>query len=64
MQNPATLGEWSGEFDLAGVLPAPNTFRILLQEQEWYRSDFKEESFDRETTAASRIVYAVAIPLG
>lgn len=63
LQNPATLGEWSGEFDLAGALAA-NTFRILLEEQEWYRSDFKEENFDGETTAASRIVYAVAIPLG
>lgn len=63
-QNPSILGEWSGEFDLAGALPAAGTFRILIQEQEWYRSDHKPESFDGETTAASRIVYAVAIPLG
>lgn len=63
-QNPATPGEWSGELDLAGTPIPPNTFRILLQEQEWYRSDLKEESFDGETTAASRIVYAVAFPLG
>ena len=62
-QNPATPGEWSGEFNLAGAPPAPNTFRILLQELEWYRSDFKQESFDGETSAASRIVYAVAITL-
>jgi len=63
-QDLATPGEWSGEFNLAGAPPAPNTFRILLQEQEWYRSDFEKESFDGQTTAASRIVYAVAIPLG
>ena len=63
LQNPATPGEWSGELNLSEPL-TPDTFRILLQEQEWYRSDFKEESFDGETTAASRIVYAVAIPLG
>ncbi len=59
----STFGEWKGELNLAEAL-APNTWRILIKEYEWYRSDFQPEDARENLDFARRIVYAVAIPLG
>jgi len=58
-----TFGEWTGELNLSEQLTTGN-FRILLQEYEWYRSDFLPENAQEKLTAARRIVYADAIHLG
>ena len=59
----ANLGSWEGIVTLGEPL-VPNTFRILLQEYEWYRSDNEPEDADEKITFARRTVYADAIPLG
>jgi hypothetical protein len=59
----ANLGSWEGFVTLGEPL-VPDTFRILLQEYEWYRSDNEPEDADEKITFARRIVYADAIPLG
>jgi hypothetical protein len=41
-QAPGDFGEWQGRAVLTGPL-TPDTFRILLQEYEWYRADFQAE---------------------
>jgi hypothetical protein len=57
------LGVWEGFVALEEPL-VPDTFRILLQENEWYRSDNEVEDAVENITFARRIVYADAIPLG
>ena len=60
----ANLGAWEGIVTLSETL-VPDTFRILLQESEWYRSDNEVESaVGEKVTFEPRIVYADAIPLG
>ena len=59
----ATFGEWKGELNILETL-APNTWRILIKEYEWYRADFRREDELDNLDFARRIVYAVAIPLG
>ena len=61
--DPVNLGEWTGELNIAETLNA-NTWRIMLKEYEWYRSDFQSENVRENATFARRIVYAVAIALG
>jgi len=43
----ANLGAWEGLVTLNQTL-VPDTFRILLQEYEWYRSDSEVENAERE----------------
>ncbi|HEY0172951.1 MAG TPA: hypothetical protein VGB98_18170 [Pyrinomonadaceae bacterium] len=62
-QNLADLGTWEGTVDLNEPL-VPDTFRVLLLEYEWYRSDFVDEGARGNVTGARRIVYADAILLG
>ncbi|HKO61390.1 MAG TPA: hypothetical protein VJV03_09540, partial [Pyrinomonadaceae bacterium] len=57
------LGVWEGFVTLEETL-VPDTFRILLQEYEWYRSDNEIEDAEEKVTFGRRIVYADAIPLG
>lgn len=57
------LGEWTGQMNILENLN-PDTWRILLQEYEWYRSDFQPENVRENMTFARRIVYAAAIRLG
>lgn len=59
----AAFGEWKGELNIAEAL-APNTWRILIKEYEWYRADFQPEEALEKLEFARRIVYAVGIPLG
>lgn len=54
--NPRT---WEGDVELTQSL-ASGTFRILLQEYEWYRSDFEGEENVQKATVARRVVYADA----
>ena len=61
-QNPQKLGEWKGEVDTGQPL-ASAEFRILLQEYEWYRSDYQREDARENIRAARRIVYADAFLL-
>ena len=68
-QQPGAPGVWSDTIALPkGILP--NTFRILIKEYEWHRTDFLAEPVDRASIArgegptfARRIVYAVQFPL-
>ena len=62
-QNMADPGAWQGTVDLNEPL-VPDTFRVLLLEYEWFRSDFQDEDARENITAARRIVYADAILLG
>jgi hypothetical protein len=62
-QNMADLGTWQGTVDLNEPL-VPDTFRVLLLEYEWFRSDFQDEDARENITAARRIVYADAVLLG
>ena len=61
-QNPQKLGEWKGVVDTGQPL-ASAEFRILLQECEWYRSDYQREDVHENIAAARRIVYADAFLL-
>ena len=38
----------------------PGTYRVLLQEYEWYRSDFEPEENILKAQVARRVVYADA----
>lgn len=68
-QQPGAPGVWSETVALPkGILP--NTFRILIKEYEWRRTDFLAEPVDRSSIArgeiptfAKRVVYAVQFPL-
>lgn len=62
-QNLADPGTWQGIVDLNEPLVS-DTYRVLLLEYEWHRSDFQDEDARENITAARRIVYADAIPLG
>jgi hypothetical protein len=55
-KNPRT---WEDDVILNQPLGS-GTFRILLQEYEWYRSDFEGEEVFNAPTVARRIVYADA----
>jgi hypothetical protein len=59
----STFGEWKGELNILEAL-APNTWRVLIKEYEWYRADFQPEEQLENLAFDRRIVYAVAIPLG
>ena len=61
-QNPQKLGEWKGVVDTGQPL-ASAEFRILLQEYEWYRSDYQREDVHENIAAARRIIYADAFLL-
>ncbi|HMJ06657.1 MAG TPA: hypothetical protein VK474_10415, partial [Chthoniobacterales bacterium] len=58
----ATVGQWEGDVSLPAPLGS-GEFRILLQEYEWYRSDFEAETAREKVTFARRIVYADAVLL-
>ena len=58
-----TFGEWQGTLTLNEPLVA-NTFRILLCEREWYRSDFEAEGAQENVEGEGRIVYADSIMVG
>ena len=60
--NAVSPGTWEGEVDLADPL-TPNTYRLLLQEYESYRSDHQREEARQGATIARRIVYADAVAL-
>jgi hypothetical protein len=62
-QAPGDFGEWQGRAVLTGPL-TPDTFRILLQEYEWYRADFQAEEAGENIRGARRIVYADVVPIG
>lgn len=51
--------KWEGDVALSQPLSS-GTFRILLREIEWYRSDFASEEAIQQAAVASRIVYADA----
>ncbi len=61
-QEETSLGEWKGAVDLTAAAGA-GEFRILLQEYEWYRSDFGGEGDLESASVARRIVYAEAMVL-
>lgn len=61
--DPVNPGEWTGELKILEKLE-PDTWRILLQEYEWYRSDFEPEENQEKVTFERRVVYAAAIQLG
>ncbi|MGI8437507.1 MAG: hypothetical protein ACR2NX_11475 [Chthoniobacterales bacterium] len=55
-------GQWEGDVPLAAPI-ASAEFRILLQEYEWYRSDYEAEDARENVTFARRMVYADAVLL-
>ncbi|HEX8355476.1 MAG TPA: hypothetical protein VF611_21390 [Pyrinomonadaceae bacterium] len=62
-QDTSNPGTWQGSVELTEPL-VPDTFRVLLLEYEWHRSDFETEDARERITGARRVVYADAIPLG
>jgi hypothetical protein len=62
-QQPTAPHRWEGEVELTETL-TPSTFRLLLREYEWYRSDYQKEEMIQGASVARRLVYADVIAAG